>query len=97
MPDRSDGVDVDRYESSTARLESADSYNRIRELRDPSRVLDRESCCHVEGLLNWSQSTSWRRYDLKAVDEGCLQIRGSGDFGMDSRESIHVLITEHIL
>ena len=37
MPDRGDGVDMDRYEYSTAQFESADPYNRIRELQDPSR------------------------------------------------------------
>jgi len=32
-------------------------------------------------LLNWSWSASGRRYDLEAVDEGCVRIGGGEGFG----------------
>ena len=42
------------------------------------------------------EAPSGGRYDLGATDERCLQIGGGRDFGMDFRESVHVLVTEHM-
>jgi len=50
----------------------------------------------VAGLLDWSRSASGRQDGLGAVDEGCLLIGGVGDFGMGSRESVHVLVINHV-
>ena len=48
------------------------------------------------GLLDWSRSVSGRRYDLRAVDEGCLRLGGGQDFGISSRGLVHVSITGHV-